>query len=249
MERIGVIRNEGTDDAPGHTWREFLGLLLASNASMKRIDVAVDDHCGILSMQDIQRRIRQGYYVCRARNGLSYLPHGCNTADGEQVSYGESFGSRKGQRYLRIYDKAVQTDTPGPWIRVEFELKHRAAQLAANRICEEGMAGMAGVLKSYIDFKEPGANKQKSRWRTWENWDVFLGRVAKSRLDTAPRVRDYMKTRAWTEKNARPLALVALVEGEAYVSRLIARGRDRLTPEDWALVRQQMPSCQLGVNA
>lgn len=59
-------------------------------------------------------------------------------------------GSRTSQRFVRIYNKAAQTGTDRPWVRIECEVKSDSARAVARAILGVGVGGISLVAKSVI---------------------------------------------------------------------------------------------------
>lgn len=55
-------------------------------------------------------------------------------------------GSRQSEKMLRVYDKGLQLELPDKWVRMENELKDRAALNAATEIITSGLARVACSL-------------------------------------------------------------------------------------------------------
>jgi hypothetical protein len=60
-------------------------------------------------------------------------------------------GSRSSGRFVRVYDKAGQVGVPGPWVRVELELKGDDADGTARYIFQEGVHVIPGTIRAVVD--------------------------------------------------------------------------------------------------
>lgn len=89
--------------------------------NITRLDVAFDDHSGILDISDICQDTEDGNYVSRS--------------SAWQVTYSDggssvTLGSRSSEILIRIYDKAAERGfTDGRhWVRVELQLRRERAR-------------------------------------------------------------------------------------------------------------------------
>lgn len=109
-------------------------------ASVTRIDLAIDIY-GAAPVQDL--------YDAFMRKETSTRAQQCNLVTGTKgaTTY---VGSRSSERYLRAYDKAAQTDTPGDWTRVEIELKDRAAKAAVKDLMNGGYNIIPATIRRFL---------------------------------------------------------------------------------------------------
>lgn len=163
---------------PGFDWLGYLSYLLSAEQSgdghVSRLDIAADDHDGILDMRKIYRYISTDRYICKAKFRTW-------TQGSEEHCY---FGSPSSDRRVRIYNKALEQGRPEEhWIRAEMQMRDDAAvsfllNLAQTR---EGIGETyAGVLLNFLRFVlEPvkGHNYDKAVIVRW--WSQFLGTLRK----------------------------------------------------------------------
>lgn len=137
-----------------------------------RLDVAYDDHSGILDINKLTRKTIKREFVARSQTGII-----TDTFRREIDAISIMFGTRKSDFYIRIYDKARERGyTDGRhWIRCESVFKD---ERAFNFIKNNLPLGQkyCGVLKNYLRFVEPSkTDTNKRRWKTSPFWDKFLG--------------------------------------------------------------------------
>jgi phage replication initiation protein len=94
--------------------------------------------------------------------------------------------------YARIYDKlAQQLELEGfeekieNWIRFELELKQDKPFVFLHKLINEKIPVgelFTGIVSNYIRFLNTGADSNKSRWETNEEWEKFLGDAEKIKL-------------------------------------------------------------------
>jgi hypothetical protein len=124
-------------------------------------------------------------------------------------------GKDSSETKICIYDKAVQQGVSGHWVRVELRLLGSRARKLVKLIVDVGEVVVAGVLRHYLCFKEPGQHSQRERWRTCDWWEAFLGACVRTRLCIRRQPPVSEKTMEWLVRCVAPvLADVADIEGD-----------------------------------
>jgi phage replication initiation protein len=207
-----------------------------------RVDVAMDDHAGLVTQERVEGAIAAGGCVSRFDKGRPYQD--VNLADGSRCGWSFRFGSAQSDALVRIYDKyAEQREKgrevePGPWMRVELQLRNeRAGELIARLIepgAELGKLG-AGRLWAYVDFRVvDSVDTNKSRWASCTWWSEFLGNVEKVRWKPDVVVRTLERTAAWFWRQVAPsyaLLRFSLEHGQTWLDEAFGSGAERLP--DW----------------
>ena len=141
--------------------------------NISRLDIAGDDHDGILKYRQMSRQCRQRRYICKARWNMW-------TDGAEQAIY---FGSPASDRRLRIYNKAMEQELEGEhWIRVEMQMRNKNALSFLLNLFREKDVGAcyAGVLRDFLRFTTSAPqNNNHSRCETCPWWDKFIGQLGK----------------------------------------------------------------------
>lgn len=99
-------------------------------------------------------------------------------------------GSRSSDRFVRVYDKAGQLGLPGPWVRVELELKGDAANGIARFLAQEGVTPIMATVRAVVDCPT-------LPWWT----DAFRGHDA---VWGAPKIEARPDRSAWIAKQVVP---------------------------------------------
>lgn len=137
--------------------------------NISRLDVAVDDKEGILTMHKLFRYVRDKKYISKARHKVIW------EEDEEAVIFGSGSSSTR----LRIYNKALERGVDGPWVRSELQLRDEAADsFILNLLQEGGEIGptYGGVLLNYLRFvtRNPAdSNNNYNRIPTVSWWHSF----------------------------------------------------------------------------
>ena len=150
--------------------------------NVTRLDVAYDDHSGILDIDRIRVDVDQQLYVSKSRNWT--------------IEYGSEgtciyIGSKKSDMLIRIYDKAAERgyDADTHWVRLELQMRDQIAD-GFLALLEDQAIGVTfrGVLHNYLRFVEPSHDTNKSRWPLADYWDQLIDCVCQMRCWFAPGV-------------------------------------------------------------
>ena len=182
MSGQGCRTFEEYSKLPG-LWDDLFALIDEESLHITRLDVAYDDHTGVLDINRIMEDVDSGHFVSRLRYSKTERS---KTSGNDVIGQSVQIGSSKSDFLVRIYDKAVERGyTDGRyWIRVELQMRDRRAEafLASDLSLGEMFAG---VLLNYLRFVEPCyTDSNKSRWAMAEYWADFLGDVECIRLYT-----------------------------------------------------------------
>ncbi len=220
--------------------RPLLQFLVEEGAVMRRVDFALDDRRGLLSMARIGEHVAQDWFVSRSRQVDRYQR--LRGGDGETFF----FGSRSSESYVRIYDKRAERmdkgeDDPGHWIRVELELKGDKAQAVVEGYLGQGEEYLVGLLRGLLDFKEPSSDETKARWPTAPWWAALLDGAEKVRLSMPREKPTLERSKAWAHKQVAPtLAMVCAAEGTVrFLDQLITSGLTRLSDAQRAIIEAE----------
>ena len=175
----------------GNWGRLFQLALDTDNYHVTRLDVAYDDHEGILDINKIVRKTEKRHFVSRSQVGTI-----TNSFDRDKDAYSVMYGGRSSELYCRIYDKALERGYSDGrhWLRCETVFK---GDRAYNFIKNDDPIGAkyCGVLKNYIRFVEPNENdSNKRRWNVSKWWDKFLGDCKRISV-CSPKTVDYNLSR------------------------------------------------------
>ena len=138
-----------------------------NDMNLTRLDVAFDDHEGILDMDTI----------CKDTLAQNYVSPS-NYWEVIQSSKGQCvmIGAPSSSVLIRIYDKARERGlTDGShWVRVEIQMRNDRARMFTALPYEFGQK-WCGVLLNYLRYVQPDDNDtNKSRWETADYWANLL---------------------------------------------------------------------------
>lgn len=156
------------------TWLDLLSLLRIPEYEfhITHIDLAYDDHTGVLDMDELLDDTDAHNYRSRSRWW--------------KVEYGSCgttiyHGSPKSNIRIRIYDKAAERGLLDGthWIRVELVLRDNNAVGAVDHIlsCQRLGTVFSGILKNYLVYCVPSVDSNRSRWSATAYWDRLISDV------------------------------------------------------------------------
>lgn len=142
-------------------WEGIFSFIRDNGLKITRLDVAYDDHIGILNIREIASDTQAGMYISKSDYWETVL-----SSKGTTVQ----IGSPQSKVLIRIYDKAAERGkTDEHWIRVELQLRDDRAVQFTKIPLPIGQA-FAGVLINYLRYVEPGEDTNKWRWPMTEYW-------------------------------------------------------------------------------
>lgn len=174
-----------TFETYGHgDWFGLLGTFITpDDYNLTRLDLAFDDHTGILDINRLLDDTDDHYYVSRSRWWI--VEYG---SEGTSIYH----GSPKSDVRFRIYDKAAERGLHdgSHWIRVEMQLRDKLASSMVAEILSDLNVGRSfcGVLRNYLTYRDPNGDSNRSRWPLADYWEKLLAGAERVRLWSAPGV-------------------------------------------------------------
>lgn len=154
-----------------------------------RLDVAFDDHTGILDIQQLFRdsdnQDGEQQFVSKFRK--SRIEKEFNDGRAGITVY---HGSKKSAILIRIYDKAAERGLPEDqhWVRVELQLRDDRAEAFCFDDAPIGIL-FRGVLVNYVRYvDDPGGDSNRWRWPMKPYWEELIEQVSRIRLYVKPGV-------------------------------------------------------------
>lgn len=150
---------------------------------MTRLDIAYDDHVGLLDLDLIESDYRQRNWVSRSRRGRITVDISREKDENGDYIEGVSVmtGTKSSDMYMRIYDKAVERGFKDGrhWVRCELILKQDRAVQFIKRPETIGEK-FRGVIAGYFRFIDPSSSDtNKSRVKMRDYWANFLDNASK----------------------------------------------------------------------
>lgn len=139
-----------------------------------RLDLAYDDHTGILDIYRIANDIKDRYYISPSKSSSITW-----SDDQDQDIQGLTcqVGSNSSEIKIRIYDKAAERGFKDRhWVRAEMQLRRDRATRAVELIFAMQHIGdvYLSILTHYLSIRVPSEDTNKSRWPVAYYWSAFL---------------------------------------------------------------------------
>ena len=168
-------------------WYSFFDFLLdeSNEFNVTRLDIAFDDHNGILDKLQLKLDTDDGNYRSKFRTW--------------EIRYGSQgfsiyHGSKQSEVMIRIYDKAAERGLLDGthWIRVELQLRNENAAGALKAYLQHKEIGsvFSGILATYLVYCDECYDSNKSRWPIADYWDLLIQGASCIHIAAAPGV-DY----------------------------------------------------------
>lgn len=236
LESAGIV-----DD-----WRAFLRQVDRLKGRPSRLDLAFDDHAGILDLDRMEDALSAGEVVTHFQ---CFEPRERKRIGGNGEGQGRTLyiGSPASDSCLRVYDKRAEQLLKGnsqaddaPWIRAEWQLRNQHAQSMMAALIAGGMERAARLLAGAIEFKKPSPKDSNDRrWQRAEWWARFLGTIEKSTLALFRGAPSFKRTVGWlTHQTASSLGMVMTAAGgdTEWLQRLLWFGAGRMGPRHRAIL-------------
>lgn len=168
---------------PGMSWEQYISFLQQTYCSLhfSRVDIACDTF-DLLDISKIQRYTMAQKYVSKWR---TYLVQ-CGNKENSVI-----FGASSSDFRCRIYDKTAERqqatgreDVPDQWVRVEFQLRNKAAASFLNSWQRIGNLSdtFLGMLRNQLCYYKSydGIHTDRIELVSW--WAKLLGNAGKIKM-------------------------------------------------------------------
>lgn len=248
LEAEGVIT--GWEGSEG-----FASTIRKAGGEASRVDYALDDHSGKITPDMVDQAVNEGRCVSRFKRASPR--EDVHLVDGSRGGWSMYFGAASSRLRCRFYDKAAEQSekgcaVDGPWMRFEVQARDARAELVL-KLLEEGQRvsgfqltpaqALAGLLWSYVDFKDAGNDTNRCRWKTCSWWSELLQVDDKVRAGVATVHKTVEELAAWFQRQVTATYTVLLLAKdygqewfEELVTRAVAPHSRRLKERHWNLL-------------
>ena len=156
------------------------------HGNVTRLDLAYDDHMGVIDIHRFVYDIREQNYRSKSKKHEIVESMDQNTGI---LGISVYIGRKESDVMIRVYDKAAERGyTDRHWIRIELQLRHDRAAAALDQLLQRESIGVlsAGVLRNYLTVCVPTSDSNKSRWPIAYYWERVLGQIETIRLWATP---------------------------------------------------------------
>lgn len=208
--------------------------VLHVGGKVTRLDLALDDVTGSLTVSRFRSALSRGLVSCRAKFSRDLVKRKISTGqvEGETIY----LGSEKSKTQYRIYDKAAQLELEGQWTRLEGQYRKENAHCVAVHLCDSGDgigSVFASLVRGYVNVhKRSQTDTNRSRWQVAGWWSELLQYAEKLKLSVPKKVQTLQKKREWFRKQVAPTyAMMLDVFGGDEMLSLYREGKARLSKE------------------
>ena len=195
-----------------------------------RIDVACDDHIGLLNLKRIIEVIRDRKLRSRITHRRGIFNLGGSDQDEGDTVY---IGSEKSEMRIRIYDKAKeQGDYEGIWNRLEMVNRRDYARAVLDALVTNGAEMgeiVAGILADRIAFIEnDDVNISRCSLASW--WAEFLENIRRIKLmlKEKPEMAIDRLAMYFSDELAACVYVLSEAFGEGFWKRVTDHGKTKL---------------------
>ena len=200
--------------AQERSWYDFLMDALVDGGVMKRLDLAINDHTGMLDIPELTEKCRNEECVSVFRSFKSY-------ASGELVKHEEQdkagmgytlyIGSLKSEVYFCVYEKSyeqyiklgIPIEEAPIKNRFEIRLKNERAYYAVRDLLTyyDAERTAFSIINRYVRFVDKEADKKRSDWKLSVRWAWFIGENREPlKLTTKPEPYTLDRTLRWIQR-------------------------------------------------
>lgn len=209
--------------------------------NITRLDLAFDDHSGILDIYRIKSDVESRYYTSKSKySEITWSDDQNDDIQGLTVQV----GSDKSDIKVRIYDKAAERSFKDRhWVRLEIQLRDVRATAAAADLIDHQNIGftVSSILNQYLTFRVPSEDSNKSRWPIADYWSKMLLTMESIRLwRSTGEEYNFSSTEHWLIKQyGQAIRVLDIISDDGY---LINRCRelydiDDLSPKYKAVIK------------
>ncbi len=241
--------------AQQRSWYDFLMDALVDGGVMKRIDLAINDHTGILDIPELAEKCRKQEYIGKSRSYKFYqsgelIKH--REDDREYMGRTLYLGSLKSDVYFCIYEKDyeqyVKLGTPLEEAdiinRFEIRLRNERAYYAVRDLLTYYDAEQTAfsIINQYVRFVDEEPDKRKNDWKLNDRWAWFIGDNRQSlKLTTKPEPYTLDRTLRWVQRQVAPtLKMLKKIDkgnGTDYMETIEQQAK--LTEKHEMIIKQQ----------
>lgn len=180
-----------------------------------RLDIALDDFCGLIDLRTMAGQARRFEYTAQCRKVR--IMEECDSGEPEHLAISVCHGSKSSEIYVRCYDKRAERnawDELPHWVRLEVQLR---GSNCIGWLLNPASVGekLRGVLANYLQYRDPAPDSNKARWPISRWWSRLLQAASAIRINT-PCDTEYNRDRLNAhvyDRNHNAIATAILSDG------------------------------------
>jgi len=248
----GCRQYEHVLDAQKRCWYDFLNACERENAVFKRVDIAVNDKVGILSIPELTNKCQQDecetiFRTFEGHQSGEFIRN-------EKIGMGNTLyiGSKKSDIYFCVYEKdyeqykkkGIEIEDSKVKNRFELRLKNDRAKNAVIDLSEYRDIEKTAfeIINRYVRFVDK-ADDEASEGEINERWHWFIGDGrGELRLTTKPEPYSFERSMKWLRHQVAPTLKIALtldgMNGTHVINEMIEK--TRLNSRQEKVIDQQL---------
>lgn len=248
-EELGILveltgqackRLEAHLEVEGRTWFDVFRKVAFYGGIYKRVDVAINDHYGILEVAQLKKCLEEGAYLSKFRS-YEFIRSGAIKREKEGVGDTLYIGSKDSEIYFCIYEKDYEQyvkygiPVEEAYIKTRFEMRlfeERASSFIASMLEheeeEDGLEYVCfGVVNHYLCFLVADNKKEKRDWELDPMWGHFISKVHRNkiRLEMKPRIYSIERSVHWVKSQCMPTIRSLYRSGKLQMEKELEDGR------------------------
>lgn len=248
-EELGILvemtgkacrRMENHLELTDRTWYDLFRQIEMYEGIYKRLDIAINDHYGILDIHHLKVLLEEGSYVSRLRS-YEFIRSGAIKREKEGSGDTLYVGSKNSEIYFCVYEKdyeqfvKYQIPIEEAYIKNRFEMRlfdDRAESFAKSmRKCrsdEDGLERLCfGVVNHYLAFLVKDENKKKENWEMDPMWNHFISKAHrdKIRLEMQPKEQSVERSLYWVRHQCMPTIRSLHQKGKLIIEEELEKGK------------------------
>lgn len=230
----------------GFDWYSLCVKIVNTDFNISRIDIAIDMFKKYFTIKQLDKKLRKAEVTTKFKT-VNYL-QSYSVGNNDNNDKGETLtlGSRSSNIHIQFYDKLKERQVAGYkidekinfWLRCELRFRHELSEQVIHEFIDHCDLNLFifGVLKNYIDFKEPVYTRMK-RCPTWKPWENFLGDVEKVQIAKKSVQSSIQKKDRYAKKQfVKTLSMLYSSFGEDYIKSLLAIGFNNIGQEELSII-------------
>jgi DNA relaxase NicK len=215
-------------------------ILKVQGGRASRLDIAIDDYSKSITGELFGEALREGNFKYYDVSSYTAYQNG-------NGGWTYTMGSRQSDRYVRYYNKGVESEGRIDSYRLEVELKGGQALGVFDELCEcvgadDMLVKAAGYCIGAIELVDRGADVNISRCPRLSWWDEFCCRVGTAiryKVESLPST--IFRSMEWISRSVTT-TIATIFEamgadlGRMWLDREISKGATRLDSRHWARV-------------
>lgn len=250
---VGIPSSVLSQMSVENIWRMMTGLLNVYSVKCTRIDIAIDDYSKGLPIDEIEKALLNGNFTGFRK------PRKVDSLEKDGSGFTYYLGSRKSDKFVRIYDKSYESKGKLDCWRIEGEFKDERASEIFKQYAQFdresfetiGHKYLAGVLFGSFDFIDRenvkrasrSERKRASRSERLPWWDKVVNMISRIKISLPRPTKSTDRQDQTLKKQWAPSLLVrkkalGSIRFRFWLEDILNAGENRLNASHEAMIEQ-----------